>query len=136
MKQAGAPADTAPVCIIDKNACEQVRAELSVYKGLNLLSVRLWWRRDDSEPWKPSKRGFGLRVDALPELIEGLRRIEAAAVARGWLNDTEPPQPTSTKRAPKGPTQARRTASRTRAREHLDGQSPASLAAAGTDERA
>jgi hypothetical protein len=126
--------DASPVCIIDKNACEQFRSELSTYKQHKLVSLRVWWRRDDSEPWKPSKRGFGLRVHALPELIEGLRLIEAAAVARGWLNDIEPPQPTSTKRARKGPTQTPGSASRARAREHLDGQSAAISDEAGPNE--
>jgi hypothetical protein len=90
-----------PVCI-DKNSREQVRADLQRYKQYQLLSMRVFWRSDDSDNWRPSKRGFALRVDALPELIQGLLLIQAAAVARGWLTDTEPPQPTSTKETPKG----------------------------------
>ena len=86
--------DGGPVCIIPKNAAEQVRAGLSTYKGHQLVSLRLFWTPDDGTTWHPSKRGFALHVAALPELIEGLRRLEAEAKRRGWIEEGEGPHST------------------------------------------
>ena len=78
---------------IPKNATEEVRIELSEFKGHQLLNARVWWTPDDGTTWNPSKRGFALHVDALPELLAGLTALEAEAERRGWLEDSAEPRP-------------------------------------------
>jgi len=78
---------------IPKNATEEVRGELSEYRGHQLLNLRVWWTPDDGKTWNPSKRGFALHVDALPELLAGLTDLEAEAERRGWLEDSGEPRP-------------------------------------------
>ena len=78
-----------PVVVrIPKNATEEVRVELSEYKGHQLLNLCVWWTPDDGTTWHPSKRGFNLHADALPELLAGLTVLEAEAERRGWLEDS------------------------------------------------
>ena len=85
---------TGPALVrIPKNATEEVRVELSEYKGHQLLNARVWWTPDDGKTWNPSKRGFALHVDALPELLAGLTALEAEAERRGWLEDSAEPRP-------------------------------------------
>jgi len=52
------------------------------------VSLRVWWTGDDGTTWLPSKRGLALHVEALPELIEGLRGLVAEAERRGWIEET------------------------------------------------
>jgi len=86
--RAGADAGNGPVCI-PKNSQEEIQAALSEFRGHRLVSLRLWWRKEDSGPFLPSRRGFAIRADDLPTLIEGLRRLEATAIARGWIEQGE-----------------------------------------------
>lgn len=74
---------------IPKNASEEVRVELSEYKGHQLVSLRLFWTPDDGTTWHPSTKGFALHCDALADLIGGLQRLEAEAVRRGWIEGGE-----------------------------------------------
>lgn len=73
---------------IPKNATEEVRGELSEYEGHRLLNLRVWWTPDEGKTWHPSKRGFALRVDALPDLLAGLTALGAHAGRLGWLEDS------------------------------------------------
>ena len=85
---------TAPATVrIRKNATEQVRAELAEFKGLRLVSLRVWWTPDEGATWRPSKSGFALRVDALPELLAGLTTLDAEARRLGWLGNAGEPRP-------------------------------------------
>ncbi len=72
---------------IPKNATEELRLGLSEYKGHRLVNLRLWWTPDDAKTWHPSKHGFAVHVEALPELLAGLTVLEADARRRGWLED-------------------------------------------------
>jgi hypothetical protein len=77
----------APVRIWE-NAAEELRAKLSEFKGHRLVSLRVWWTPDEGATWRPSKSGFALRVDALPDLLAGLTTLEAEAQRMGWLADS------------------------------------------------
>lgn len=74
---------------IRKNATEQVQIELSEYHGHQLVSLRVWWTPDDGTTWHPSKRGFALRVEVLPELLGALTALEADARRRGLLGEAD-----------------------------------------------
>lgn len=70
------------ITTIPKNAREELRISLSEFKGYHLVSQRVWYRADDGE-MRPSKAGVVIRIERLPELIEGLQAAQAAAQARG-----------------------------------------------------
>ena len=74
---------------IPKNATEEVRLELSEYKGHQLLNLRVLWTPDDGTTWHPSKRGFALHAEQLPQLLAVLTALEAEAHRRGWLDRVE-----------------------------------------------
>ena len=70
------------IATIPKNAREELSISLTEFKGYNLVSQRVWYRADDGE-MRPSKAGVVIRIERLPELIEGLQAAQAAAQARG-----------------------------------------------------
>ena len=67
-----------------KNKREYVRIELTKFKGLDLLSLRIWYKSEDGQVL-PSKSGFALRIELLPILLEILGRAKALAHERGLL---------------------------------------------------
>ena len=74
----------ATIATITKNSCEQLRIELSEYKGRQLVSCRIWYEHDGGE-MRPSREGFALAVEKLPELVEAVRQAEMAAQEQGLL---------------------------------------------------
>lgn len=52
-----------------KNATEKVRVDFSEFKGMDLISVRVFYNADEAgDDWRPTKKGITLRSDLLPEL--------------------------------------------------------------------
>ena len=70
------------ITTIPKNAREELRISLSEFKGYNLVSQRVWYRADDGD-MRPSKAGVVIRIERLPDLIEGLQAAQTAAQAWG-----------------------------------------------------
>ncbi len=59
----------------EKNATEKVQIQLSSYKGSDLIDIRVYYDTDSDEAeWRPTRKGISIRVDLLPELLEGLQR--------------------------------------------------------------
>ncbi len=59
---------------IQKNATEELRIEISEYKGRRNLSLRVWYQSFDGE-MRPSRDGFTLPPTSLPLLIEKLQLL-------------------------------------------------------------
>ncbi len=75
------------IATVEKNASEELRVALGEYRGHNLVNVRIWASYDSAGSEKrPTKKGFALRIERLPELIAGLEKAEAAARAAGLLS--------------------------------------------------
>lgn len=73
--------------VIPKNASEELRIGLDEYRGVEILSLRIWFQPREGGDRRPGKDGFALRVAKLPELIDALHEIEAEARERGLLPD-------------------------------------------------
>jgi len=74
------------LAVIRKNAREEIRVELSEYNGHDLLSLRVWADpAAGSSQRVPTKAGIACNVALIPDLIEALRRAEAAARQAGLL---------------------------------------------------
>ena len=72
------------IATIDKNTIEELRVALSEYHGYDLVNLRIWANYDSAGSEKrPTKKGFALRIERLPELITVLKKAEAEARAAG-----------------------------------------------------
>ena len=68
------------VAIVRKNALEDVRVNLTEYRGYDLVDVRVFAEpRSGTGPRIPTKAGISLKIEHLPELIEALQRAERKA---------------------------------------------------------
>jgi hypothetical protein len=76
---------SAPIATIQKNAREEIRIELSEFKGHNLLNMRVWSDKDGGNARIPTKAGIACKVTLLPALISALQKTEAAARAAGLM---------------------------------------------------
>ncbi len=79
------------IATIEKNAVEELRVALSEYRGHDLVNLRIWANYDSAGSEKrPTKKGFALRIEFLPELIAVLKKAETAARAAGLLGAKSP----------------------------------------------
>lgn len=68
---------------IQKNSRERLRVSLDQFKGHDLIALRVWVDGDDGPV--PTRSGFGLRVQQIPELREALADAERQARESGML---------------------------------------------------
>jgi hypothetical protein len=72
--------------VLRKNTAEEIRIELSEFRGHDLINIRVWTDpRDGGAERIPTKAGIACRVALLPEIIDALQQAEAQARARGLL---------------------------------------------------
>ena len=62
--------------IIQKNKIEQIKISLSEFKDYQLANLRVYFKPEDDEEYKPSKKGISFQANLLPEIIEGLTQAE------------------------------------------------------------
>lgn len=72
---------------IQKNARETVRLGLSEYRGHQLMFARIW--ADTGETAVPTQKGLTVKVEMLPDLIEGLQEVQREAIRAGLLAPQE-----------------------------------------------
>ena len=77
-----------PICIIEKNSTQDVRVQLSEYRGRHYVDVRVFVVIDAVKRG-PTRKGVTLAVGKLPELIAGLQAAEREAQAAGLLEGSE-----------------------------------------------
>lgn len=67
---------------IAKNRREILVIEATQYRGVELLSARVWYRPDDDpETLRPGREGWTIPIDRLDQLIESIREIRQALKA-------------------------------------------------------
>ena len=72
--------------VLRKNMADEIRIELSEFRGHDLINIRIWTDpRNGGSERIPTKAGIACRVALLPEIIEALQQAEAQARARGLL---------------------------------------------------
>ncbi len=80
------------IATIEKNAVEELRIELSEYRGHDLVNLRIWAAYDaPTSEKRPTKKGFALRITQLPSLIAALLEAEREARAAGLIEDPAGP---------------------------------------------
>lgn len=61
---------------IGKNSQEDIIIQLTEFKGIDLVDLRVWVRDDVETESKPTKKGLTIKPELLPELIEALQQAE------------------------------------------------------------
>lgn len=72
------------IATIEKNTREEIRVSLDDWRGYDLVSVRVFYRRKAGESL-PTKKGITFDVKLLPEIIMALEAAHKAAVEEGCL---------------------------------------------------
>ncbi len=72
------------IATIPKNAAEEIRVEITDWKGHDLLNVRVFYGYEEKEK-VPTRKGLTFKLELLPEMIRALTTAEAVAVTSGLL---------------------------------------------------
>ena len=57
-----------------KNTMEEVRTQLTEYRGHRLMGIRVWYKREDNDPL-PTKKGLTIGIEHYKELKEAILKI-------------------------------------------------------------
>lgn len=74
------------IASVPKNAREEIRIELTEYKGHNLVACRVWATKADGET-VPTPKGITLKLDKLAPVLKALSDAEQEAKRQGLLSD-------------------------------------------------
>lgn len=58
----------------EKNALEQIRVSLNVFRGRQYVDIRTYYKGDDGD-FHPSKKGVTLSPELLDDLAEGIKKL-------------------------------------------------------------
>ena len=61
---------------IEKNWRERIEVREDEYRGHLYVDIRIYWRADQNDEWKPSKKGVTLKPSLVKELITLLQKTE------------------------------------------------------------
>ena len=70
---------------IEKNEKEEIRIELSEYKGGDYLNIRIWADSEHCKERVPTPKGITTKLNMLPEIISSLQEAESEAREAGIL---------------------------------------------------
>ena len=70
------------IATIPRNQLAELRVEIGEYRDHDFVSIHTWTERHDSEEMVPTKKGFTVKPERLPELVEALQKEEENAHAR------------------------------------------------------
>ena len=76
--------DQAAIATVPKNAREEIRIDLTEYRGHDLIDCRTY--ANNGVDFIPTKKGITLSISHLPALIKGLRLAESEARECGLLD--------------------------------------------------
>jgi len=61
-----------PLATFERNLSEQVKVALCEYRGHWLLNLRVWFRDEVEDEWRPTRKGVTFRLGELPQLAEAV----------------------------------------------------------------
>ena len=56
--------------IVEKNTREQIRVTRTNYRGYEFIDVRVYWKDETTQEWKPSSKGISLSPKTIPQIVE------------------------------------------------------------------
>lgn len=66
------------VASFSKNSSEEVRAQLTSYRGYDLIDLRVWALRGEGLEGIATRKGLTLSIELLPELKKAVVALEKA----------------------------------------------------------
>lgn len=60
-----------------KNALEEIRVSINIFRGKEYIDIRTYYKGDDGE-FHPSKKGVTMSPELLPDLVEAVQKLEEA----------------------------------------------------------
>jgi len=80
---------------IKKNNKEIIRLEVSEFKGIDLINLRIWYSSIDNNSgdiiYKPTQKGITININEFDELKDGIDRLET--YIKDQKAGTKPEQP-------------------------------------------
>ena len=70
-------ADNRLIHSFTKNALEEIRVSINIFRGKEYIDIRIYYKSEDGE-YRPSKKGVTLSPELLPELKEAVKKLEEA----------------------------------------------------------
>lgn len=67
---------------IRKNSREEIRVSLDEFRGMTLVSLRVWFQADDGD-MRPGRQGLAFRPEALAEVLAALHRADVELTGGG-----------------------------------------------------
>lgn len=71
------------IASFEKNSFEEVRISLTEFKGKDLIDLRVYYRPDDGEEMRPTKKGVTISPEKFPELKKAILELEKALQKKG-----------------------------------------------------
>ena len=61
-----------------KNSLEEVRTEITEFKGEHYINIRIWYDASDNgtPEWRPSQKGITLNINLFDDLKEAVLKAE------------------------------------------------------------
>ena len=66
------------IASFEKNSFEEVRISLTNFKGKDLIDLRVYYRPDDGEEMRPTKKGITISLEKFSELKNAILTLEKA----------------------------------------------------------
>jgi hypothetical protein len=74
------------IASVVKNSREEIRIELTEYKGHRLVGCRVWARKATDE-WVPTQKGITFKVGLLADVLDGLQKAQDELQRQGLPTD-------------------------------------------------
>jgi len=81
----GTETDIDLIGVVEKNRSEDVRVAISTWGGTPMIDLRVFASFSGAPERAATKKGVGLRIERLPDLIELLNRALEKARVRGLI---------------------------------------------------
>lgn len=74
-----------PVCTVPKNSQEIIQFNLEEFKGHKLADLRVYCQQE-GKGLIPTKKGISIPISLWSQIRKGLKKLEKAMLAVGWLD--------------------------------------------------
>lgn len=66
------------VAVINRGQTQQIQFRVNEFKGNNYIDIRTYYFDENSEEFKPTRKGISIPVELYEELKEALTKVEGA----------------------------------------------------------
>ena len=73
------------VYTFEKNALEEVTAQITEYRGHQLIDIRVWLKEREGSDARPTRKDIALEVEQFPDLKKAVLELEKALKAENML---------------------------------------------------